>query len=187
MIPFYILAIEDDDDREFMTFIYDQYQRLIYKTIYEITHDAWVTEDVLQETLIRLIDKIPLLRSQSRDRQVNYIITAATHTAYNYLRKRKNITVFAFDDEMDTALDADPIEAYLDQQSIQDDWNCLRRIWSKLDQRSRYLLEGTYILEKSSEEIAADLGIKVSSIRMALTRAKRKAKVLILAEMAATN
>lgn len=189
MIPFYILAIEDDDDREFMTYIYDQYQRLIYQTIYQITHDTWATEDVLQETLVRLIDKISLLRSQSRDRQVNYIITAATHTAYNYLRKRKNVTIFSFDDEIDSTfiLADDPIEVYIEQQGIQDDWDCLRRAWLKLDHRSRYLLEGIYILEIPSEVIAENLGIKASSTRMALTRAKRKAKALILEEMSAGN
>lgn len=185
MIPFYILAIEDDDDREFMTHIYHQYQRLIYQTTYQVTKDTWAAEDVMQETFLRLIDKIPLLRSQTRDRQVNYIITAATHTAYNYLRKRKNVSIFPFDESMDSpsSLAEDPIEEYLEQQSIQDDWDCLRRAWLKLDLRSRYLLEGTYILEKSAEEIAEDLGIKASSIRMSLTRAKRKARVLILAEM----
>lgn len=57
-------------------------------------------------------------------------------------------------------------------------------LWPKLDPRSRYLLEGTYILEKSAEEIAEDLGIKTSSIRMSLTRAKRKARMLISGEMA---
>jgi len=34
MIPLCILAIENDDDREFMTNIYNQYQRLIYQTTY---------------------------------------------------------------------------------------------------------------------------------------------------------
>lgn len=185
MIPFYILAIEDDDDREFMTHIYHQYQRLIYQTTYQVTKDTWAAEDVMQETFLRLIDKIPLLRSQTRDRQVNYIITAATHTAYNYLRKHKNVVIFTFDENMDTPLSLapDPIEDYLEQQSIQDDWDSLRRAWPKLDRRSQYLLEGTYILEKSAEEIAKDLGIKASSTRMALTRAKRKARELISEEM----
>lgn len=36
MIPYCILVIEDDDDREFMTLLYIRYQRLLYKEIYEI-------------------------------------------------------------------------------------------------------------------------------------------------------
>lgn len=187
MIPYCVLAIEDDDDREFMTFIFLEYQRLMYRTIYQITHDSWTTEDVMQETLIKLIDKIPLLRSQDRSRRVNYIISAAKNTAINYLKREKKVTVFSFDDNMDSpfGLSADLIEDYLEQVSIWDDWDCLHRVWPELDPKSQYLLEGRYILKKSPEEMAHDLGIKTNSLRMALTRAKRLAKKLIQEEMSA--
>ena len=46
MIPICILAIEDSDDREFMSQLFVQYQRLMYSTIFEILHDTWATEDV---------------------------------------------------------------------------------------------------------------------------------------------
>ena len=56
MIPYCILVIEDDDDREFMTLLYIRYQRLLYKEIYEILKKPWNTEDILQATLVKLID-----------------------------------------------------------------------------------------------------------------------------------
>lgn len=185
MIPYCILAIEDDDDREFMAFLFQEYQRLMYRTIHQITHDPWSTEDVMQETLIKLIDKIPLLRSQDRSRRVNYIISAAKNTAINYLKREKKATVFSFVDDMDSLaeLSSDPIEDYLEQVSIRDDWDCLHRVWPELDSKSQYLLEGRYILKKAPEEMAHDLGIKTNSLRMAITRAKRQAKKLIQEEM----
>ena len=66
MIPLFILAIENDDDREFMTELYTQYQRLIYHTVRQITQDNWAIDDIVQETLINLIGKIPLLRNRDR-------------------------------------------------------------------------------------------------------------------------
>ena len=36
MIPFCILVIEDDDDREFMAALFIHYQRLLYKEINDI-------------------------------------------------------------------------------------------------------------------------------------------------------
>lgn len=183
MIPLFILAIENEDDREFMTFIYTQYQRLIYHTVWQITHDKWAADDIVQETLLHLIDKIPLLRSRERERQINYIISTAKNTAYNYMRTRKNVTIFSFDEEMDSLSD-DPIEEYLERQSVLDDLDCLRRVWSKLDLRSQYLLEGRYILEKPLDKMAEDLDMNPGSLRMFLTRAKRRAKALMLAEMA---
>lgn len=85
------VVIEDDDDREFMKNLFLEYQRLMYSEIYQITRDTWSTEDVLQSTLVNLIDKIPLLRSLDRNRLVNYIITSSKNTAINYLKKEKRI------------------------------------------------------------------------------------------------
>lgn len=52
MIPFCILVIEDNDDREFMASLFVQYQRLLYKEIYAILKNPWNTEDILQATLV---------------------------------------------------------------------------------------------------------------------------------------
>lgn len=182
MIPLFILSIENEDDREFMTDIYTQYQRLIYYTIRQITQDKWAVDDIVQETLINLIGKISLLRSRDRERQINYIISTAKNTAYNYMKMQKNTTIFPFDEEMDSLRD-DPIEDYLEQQSVLDDLDCLRRVWPQLDPRSQYLLEARYILEKPLDKMAEDLDMNPGSLRMFLTRAKRRAKALMLAEM----
>jgi len=182
MIPLFILAIENDDDREFMTELYTQYQRLIYHTVRQITQDNWAIDDIVQENLINLIGKIPLLRNRDRERQINYIISTTKNTAYNYMRKQKNMTIFVFDEEMDSLSD-DPIEDFLEQQSILDDLDCLRRVWPKLDPRSQYLLEARYILEKPLDKMAEDLDMNPGSLRVFLTRAKRRAKALMLAEM----
>ena len=65
MLPICILAIRDDDDRAYMTRLFVKYQRLMYRTIYDILGDKWATEDVLQTTLLRLID-----RSRKKDSEV---------------------------------------------------------------------------------------------------------------------
>ena len=59
MISFIVSAIEDMDDRDFMESLYYSYKRLMYSEIRKIVHDTWDVEDVLQNTLIRLIKKIP--------------------------------------------------------------------------------------------------------------------------------
>lgn len=71
----------------------------------------------------------------------------------------------------------------MEQQSILDDLDCLRRVWPKLDPRSQYLLEARYILEKPLDKMAEDLDMNPGSLRVFLTRAKRRAKALMLAEM----
>lgn len=179
MIPVCILAIEDESDREYMTQLYLQYQRLMYSTINKITQDSWLTEDVMQTSLEKLIDKIPLLKSFDRNRLVNYIISTCKNTAYNELNAMARQRIFGFDDcrdQNDSDEDTFEIEKYL---ILKDDIGSLARIWPSLDARSRYLLEARYILGKSTKEIAIDLEIKPESVRMALTRARGKAYSMI--------
>lgn len=66
MIPYCILVIEDDDDRTFMEQLFVDYHRLMYHEIFKLVHDQWAAEDVMQSTLVRLIDKIPELRLKDR-------------------------------------------------------------------------------------------------------------------------
>lgn len=46
---------------------------------------------------------------------------------------------------------------------------------AQLDERTRYLLEGYYILDLPVAEMARELNIKPASLRMVLTRARKTA------------
>lgn len=81
MIPYLTLTIEDDDDREFMSALYINYQRLMYSEIKKIVKNVQDAEDVMQTVLEKLIDKIPLLRSQKQNQLINYIFSACKFTA----------------------------------------------------------------------------------------------------------
>lgn len=52
-------------------------------------------------------------------------------------------------------------------------------IWSQLPPEDRILLEGKHILGYTNEEIAMVLDCKASSVRMKLTRARRRAAKLL--------
>lgn len=56
----------------------------------------------------------------------------------------------------------------------------LWKIWRLLPREDRYLLEGKYILGYSDQQLAASLSCKPNSIRMKLTRARRRAMKLLL-------
>ena len=59
------------------------------------------------------------------------------------------------------------------------DLEALSNIWPDLDPRSQYVLEARYLLEKSTDEIASELNIKPDSVRMAISRARKKAYMLM--------
>ena len=84
MIPYCILIIEDDDDREFMTWLFRNYNRLMYREIFQLVQNVWITEDLIQDVLVSLIDKVKELRLKDERHLVNYIITASKNKAKNY-------------------------------------------------------------------------------------------------------
>ena len=178
MIPLCILAIENEDDRVFMTRLFEQYQRLMYQQIIRIVHDHWETEDILQGTVEKLINVIPKLRRLSDNQLTNYIIAASKNNANNHLRDMGRQDAISFEDfiDTDTGQNSRDVELHMIHA---DELQALFRIWPQLSGRERYLLEAYYILEKSTDEIAIDLRSKPGSIRMALVRARRRAYSLV--------
>ena len=56
-----------------METLFLEYQRLMYSEINKILQNAWDTEDVMQATLVKLIDKIPELRRKEKKKLINYV------------------------------------------------------------------------------------------------------------------
>lgn len=179
MIPSCILAVEDDDDRAYMSSLYLNYNRLMYNQIFKIVHDEPTTDDLLQDVLVKLIDRVSELRMKDRNHQVNYIISACKNHAFNYLRNQKARAEVPIDELFEIP---DPHQSQSEMEALlitKEGLSQLACVWPKLDDRSRYILESYYIMEKSATEIGLELGIKPDSVRMALTRARKAAFYLI--------
>ena len=169
MLPLVIMAIEDEDDKAFMTWLYLQYRRLIYSEVRKIIGNTDEVEDLLQSVVEKLIEKLSLLRGMEQNKLVNYIISTAKNTAYNSLRGKDRGILW----EEQEAL-ADP--APTDQIIAQEDLYRLAHVWGNLDERTQYLLSAKYILKKSGKEIAGNLNMPSDNVRTALVRARRKAR-----------
>ena len=174
MIQIKAFLTEESDDKAFMETLYSSYSRLIYSEIKKYVYNSWDAEDLMQTVMEKLMAKVPLLRSFDRNQQVNYIIVASRNIALNFLRDNKRITQFSFDEELDWLDDkyVSP-EDQLGRIELRAD---VEKAWLALDERSRFLLEAKYVLEKSNEEIGAEIGVSPASVRMLLTRARKKLK-----------
>ena len=179
MIPFVVATIDDMDDRDFMESLYYSYQRLMYSEIRKVLHNTWDVEDVLQSVLLRLINKLPLLRTLGRDQLVNYIISTARNTALNFVRDEKRVTQFAFDESIDSLDASRPSDAALERLELVEMMQAVGEAWAQLDEKYKRVLEMKYILELSNEEIAREYDIGPNSVRMLLTRARNQLKQLM--------
>ena len=181
MIPICIQTIENDDDRDFMEWLFLEYHPLMYATIRKVIHVQWTCEDVLQESVRKFIDHIPQLREMDAASRTNYIVVACRHNAIEEEKRQRRAPFPVGNGVIDIASrDAENPER---QILLLDDADVLWRVWPQLDSRTRQLLEDKYVLNMSDAEIASALGVKPSSVRMLLTRARSKARKAIEKKM----
>lgn len=183
MLPIVILAIEDESDREFMTRIYLDHVRLMYSEMRKISDNRGIMDDVLQDSLIRLIGKIDVLKEMDETKRINYIITTVRNRMRNYCRDHKKDPTISLDDEdcsyRHTLYTEDDTE---DTIFRQEQVERLHSIWPLLSMQTQQLLEEKYILGYSNEEIAREFGVKPASVRMMLTRARKEALAYFMDE-----
>ena len=176
MIHLLLLSIENSDDREFLEHIYLSYKRLMFSEIMKKVDDRWATEDILHSVVIKLIDKLQLLRTLSESQIISYVVTTSRNAALNHLRSIKKKAEIPYNDAIEGLSQDTP---GIDERILYDE--LLRNIgsaWEKLNMRNKRVLELKYILEKPNDEIARELGIGIDSVRMVLTRARNSLKAL---------
>lgn len=174
MFPLIFSTIEDADSREFMEQLYVKYSKLIYSQVYKLTRDSYEVEEIVQESLVNLIEKVDLLQTLPRDRLVNYLISTARYTGYAFFRKKRKVEEIPIEEDETVLFDKGAFQNGLDELMIQKmESEQLYQVWLRLRKRDQLILNMKYILDLSNETIAETLGVKTGSVRMLLTRAKR--------------
>lgn len=177
MISFICSAASDQTAQDFMIQVYDTYGRLMFSIAQELApQDA---EDIVQDSLLRLIAKVDLLQTLTTARLASYVYTTTKHTGYSFLRKKKkeDSVRFPIDKEIEDV--PDPTGSVEDQFLCASRTDMLLLVWPELSLGDQMVLSGRYILQQTDAELAEDLGCSADSVRMKLTRARRKAKELM--------
>lgn len=181
MLQVIIATIEDEDSREFMTNLYLRCEKRMYREASKLFSRPSDIEDVVYEALAKLIDKIAVLQELSEGERLQYVIVTVKHTAINMTRRASFLPTASFD-EMDSFFTA-PTDASPEDYILKEQRNAyLRSIFSEISLEDRLLLEQKYILKWTDAEIAEGLSIQPASVRMRLTRTKRKIAETLLAQ-----
>lgn len=174
MITLITETASEANDREFMLKLYCDYNRLMYFIANKCLSDHFACEEVVQDTVLKLILKIPLLRRLDENALAAYVSAAVRNTAYSLLRKQsKEQKIFLpWNGEMEHILvqDVSPEENLI----LMEQKHAFIKIWQEIEQEDRFLLEGRYILRYTDRELAEEIGCQPNSVRMKLTRARRK-------------
>ena len=176
MMPLALLTIEDDDDRAFMTQLYQKYSGLMYRVAYDLVQDHNDAQDIVNDVIVRLIDKIPLLREKESCVLRSYVVSAIRRTSLNVLKKRGRKALL--DDEVLADVPDDHATVEADAIALASQAEIAAAL-GRLPERERNLLRWKYFEEYTDEEIGALLGIGKDSVRAYLTKARRHMRALL--------
>lgn len=174
-----ISATGSQADQDFMLWLYNEFKPLMYSTARKYVSNSADCDDIIQDSLVKLIEKVDLLRKRDKCILVNYISYTVRNTAINYLKKQGSVRSHSCDLDDQLSEISSEIPSMDELMILAERKAQLNEIWDKLPLEDSVILSGKYILGYSDEILASQLQCKPSSIRMKLTRARRKAFLLL--------
>lgn len=172
---------EEPGDRAFMLDLYERFERLMFSIARTYGREGDFPEEVVQESLVKLIGKVNLLRELSQKALAAYVAATTRNTAIDYIRARERRNTASLDDGAFSEQEA-PLPPLDELMGDAERGKRLAAALKKLTEADRILLEGKYLLEYPDETLAKQLGCRPASIRAKLTRARRRAFKLLEGE-----
>jgi RNA polymerase sigma-70 factor, ECF subfamily len=173
----FLALVEDDKDKTYITDLYLQYYPLMKKRAYRITGDYAIVDDLIQDAFLKLIPKIPILRSLDCYKRTTYIVYTLKHVCLDYIRKKVRRSQQSFSGLTDDIADQVPdLQAATDEKLLQDEEiKTLEQALFQLSEKDRNLLYFKYIMEMSDQEISETMDIPAQHVRMYIARARQRA------------
>ena len=91
MFPLVLMMVMDDDDRNYMITIYEQYQWLMLVVARRYVQSQYDQEEIISEACMALIKNIPTLRTLEGKKLPAYIVTTVKNKAYDYLNRQNTL------------------------------------------------------------------------------------------------
>lgn len=153
MLPLFIMAIENDTDRQFVAGLYQRHRDFLLRCAQKILNDPDRAEEALHEAMLRVIRSLERVRQIPAEELLPYLVTIVQTASIDLYRKTNR--------ERQAAQGREQAEL-------------LRECLKTLPQREIDLLNYAYTLELSTKEITRLTGLAPGNVRQILTRARRK-------------
>lgn len=165
-----------DGDPGGLELLMERYQVKAARAAYLITHDLALAEDVVQETFIRLFQRI---RQFDATRPLEpYLMRSVVNAALNAIRGNSRFDRLEDDDsEVKNLLDRGvSVESQVEFSQLQHE---IITALSKLSPRQRAVIVQRYYLDLSEQEMAQSLDIAPGTIKWLLSTARKRLRRLL--------
>lgn len=171
------------DDKTFFDAFYEKYKKFMFHTAKKYVDNQQDLEDMVHDSVVRLMKNIPTLRQLLHAESVKYImLTVKSVYLDNEKICKKDDLIFMNDEEMEAIMAKQLQNTRSDQDIIAR--LAVQKLKRILPARDWLLLEAKYNLGLSHQEVGALLNVKPDSVRMLLHRAREKAKQILGEETA---
>lgn len=168
------------EETDFFHRFYQEYKGFIFYIANRYTTSQTDCEDVVQDSVIRLLCNTKVLMELNHPKRVKYIALTVKSAFLDHERRVLAAKEVDLDEEKLAALlERTSMHADADQTRTKLDVYQLRQT---LSERDWLVLEGKYILGYSQEELSELIGVSPDSIRMILHRARKNARDILLTE-----
>ena len=166
------------EEKEFFEKLYEEEKNFMFYIAGKYTQSNSDREDIVQESVLRLLNNISTLKRLDCFKVRKYIVLTIKAVSLDYEKKKRVHRMILISEEMlETMLEADIV---LRQTGPDDSVSLLvEQLKSQLSQREWFVLEGRYILGYSQEELGNLLGVNPNSVRMMICRARKKARDIL--------
>ena len=153
----------------------ERYQVKAARAAFLITHDKAVAQDVVQETFIRIHDRIHQFDPSYPFEP--YLIRSVIHASLNAIRGDRKFTSLDDQNELENLLDrAASIESQVEFTQLQQE---VLNALSKLSPRQRAVIVQRYYLEMSEREMALTLDAAPGTVKWLLNAARDRLRHLL--------
>ena len=162
----------------FMEGLYQKYKALLFQKASQYTSDPYAREDIVQNTVLRLLRREERLRALEPAALTAYLALTVRSAALEYLReeRRDGLDALPLPDEEDEEyipLYSAEAPLTLEEQMLLGHRNEeVRAAVERLSERDRLALLGKYFLELDNQELAELLDVTPGALRTLLCRAR---------------
>ncbi len=180
ILPLAILLIENDEDRQFLTEMYLQYRKLMYKTASHYFHSNYnEIEDAVSASVERMCKYCKNIQDVPCNKRTAYIVRLVENVCRTRIRaiaRQRDREQFPAEENWETDIpDTEDTETIVFSHLRAND---LLMSFDRLSPRDQELIRMRHIDYMEFEEMARELGMTVCAVRTALFRAKQRWKKL---------
>ena len=161
-------------DDGFLAEFYEQYRGYLYYTARKFTDSPQDCEDIIQDTMVRLLRNEENLRQLRGNQAATYLYLTVRSV---FTDRQSRVREQAAEDHV-LELAQVSREADQSEDGLNAKWDA-QILKQQLPQRDWQMLELKYIAGYSDQEIAAEMGCNSGSVRTLLSRVRRRAKSLL--------